>query len=86
MLPGSHKENLEKENLEIVNCFLPLYEEMQELCDCCFFLCDALDGMLSTEVALEQETIRGIRLTTDGIKQRARAMTRKLRILCEETG
>ena len=33
--------------------------------DYCFFLCDALDGMLSPDLALEPETVNGIRISTD---------------------
>ena len=70
-------------NTPIAPLLLDLYTEMRELCECCFFLCDALDGMLSTELALEPETIGGIRQTGDGIKQRARQVTHRLRALCE---
>jgi hypothetical protein len=56
-----------------------LYDGLTELTDYCFFLCDALDGALSPELALEPESINGIRMSIDWVKRRARQVTRHLR-------
>ena len=60
-----------------------LYDEMQKVRDLCFFICGALEGILSCELTVEPETINGFRLSSDSLKAHAQAVTQQLRDICE---
>ena len=64
---------------------IELYDELREFTDYCFFLCDALDGMLSPDLALEPETVNGIRISTDWMKCRSRRIAQQLRDICDQS-
>jgi hypothetical protein len=79
-------ENPTSDDQAVSGALIALYDDLRELTDFCFFLCDALDGMLSPELALEPETVNGVRLSTDWVRRRSRRVADRLREICSEVG
>ena len=50
------QENPSKNESQIPVELIELYDDLSEFTNYCFFVCDALDGVLSTGLALEPET------------------------------
>ena len=63
-----------------------LYDQVSEFTDDCFFFCDALEGMLSTEYALARETLNGICCSTERMKRNSRGIRNQLKEICRQTG
>jgi hypothetical protein len=81
-----HNENLTNYSRTITVALNELYDDLRELTDFCFFLCDALDGMLSPDLALEVETVNGVRWSTEWVRRRSRRVADRLRDICEDVG
>ncbi len=63
---------------------IELYDEYRDLTDYYFFFCEALEGMLSPDLALEPETVSGIRISAGWMKSKSRELTKQFRHLCEQ--
>ena len=61
-----------------------LYDDLNDLNSYLFFFCDAISGVLSPDFALDTETINGIRLSADELRQKSRCITNRLRRICDK--
>jgi hypothetical protein len=59
------------------------YDDLNDVNNYLFFFCEAVSGTLSPDFALDAETINGIRLAADGLRQKSRWITNRLRCICD---
>lgn len=62
---------------------LALYDDFVEFQGSCAFFCDAVTGILDTNVDLDGDTMEGMRSYAANVKQSANELKKRLRIIRE---
>jgi hypothetical protein len=84
VFPIMMTDQTEKES-EMPSELISLYDQIVDYTDEIFFFCEGLGGMLSTDYALEMETLNGLKLSAERIKRRCLEIRNRLREICQDT-
>ena len=77
------KEDETKKQETTHTSLVEICDDLNDLNSYLFFFCDAISGALSPDFALDIETIDGIRLSADALKQKSRRITNRFRRICD---